>query len=60
MQNMEGVELTVLVVGSGHIGLNIVAWLRMLDIPTVIIEQNKRVGDNWRKRYKRDLRSVHF
>ena len=48
MQNMEGVELTVLVVGSGHIRLNIGAWLGMLDIPTVIIERNERVGDNWR------------
>lgn len=60
MQNMEGVEPTVLVVGSGHSGLNIAARLGMLDIPTVIIERNERVGDNWRKRYKRDIGFVHF
>jgi len=53
MQNMDGVEPTVLVVGSGHSGLNIAARLGMLDIPTLIIERNERVGDNWRKRYKR-------
>ena len=23
-----------------------------MDIPTLIIEKNERVGDNWRKRYK--------
>ena len=52
MQNMDGVEPTVLVVGSGHSGLNIAARLGMADIPTLIIEHNERVGDNWRKRYK--------
>jgi hypothetical protein len=60
MQNMEGVEPTVLVVGSGHSGLNIAARLGMLDIPTLVIERNERVGDNWRKRYKRDIQLVHF
>lgn len=52
MQNMDGVDPTVLVVGSGHSGLNIAARLGMLDIPTLVIERNERVGDNWRKRYK--------
>ena len=52
LQNMEGVEPTVLVIGSGQGGLNIAARLGMLDIPTVIIDKNERVGDNWRKRYK--------
>src|SRR6202044_684151 len=52
LQNMEGVEPTVLVIGSGQGGLNIAARLGMLDIPTLIIDKNERVGDNWRKRYK--------
>jgi hypothetical protein len=52
LQNMEGLEPTVLVIGSGHSGLGIAARLGMLDIPTLIIEKNKRVGDNWRNRYK--------
>jgi hypothetical protein len=52
MQQMEGMEPTVLVIGAGHSGLNIAARLGMLDIPTLVIEKNERVGDNWRKRYK--------
>ena len=58
MQNMDGIEPTVLVVGSGHSGLNIAARLGMLDIPTLIIERNERVGDNWRKRYKTYIPTV--
>jgi len=52
MQNMEGWDPTVLVIGSGHSGLNIAARLGMLDMPTLVIDKNERVGDNWRKRYK--------
>lgn len=51
-QNMEGIEPTVLVIGSGHSGLNVAARLGMLDVRTLVIERNQRVGDNWRKRYK--------
>jgi len=51
-ENMEGIEPTVVVIGSGHSGLNTAARLGMLDIPTLVIERNERVGDNWRKRYK--------
>ena len=52
MQNMEGIEPTVIVIGSGHSGLSIAARLGMLDIPALVIEKNERVGDNWRKRYR--------
>jgi len=52
LKEMEGIEPTVLVIGSGQGGLNIAARLGMLDIPTLIIDRNERVGDNWRKRYK--------
>jgi hypothetical protein len=51
-ENMQGVEPTVLVIGSGHSGLNIAARLGMLGVCTLVIERNERVGDNWRKRYK--------
>jgi len=51
-QNMEGIEPTVLVIGAGHSGLDIAARLKMLDIATLLIDHNERVGDNWRKRYK--------
>ena len=60
LQNMEGVEPAVLVIGGGHGGLNIAARLGMLDIPTLIIEKNERVGDNWRKRYKTYLLSMEI
>ena len=46
-----GAEPTVLIVGAGQGGLTCGARLRQLDIPTLIVERNKRVGDNWRKRY---------
>lgn len=52
MQNMDDMDPTVLVVGSGHSGLNIAARLGMLNITALIIDRNERVGDNWRKRYK--------
>jgi hypothetical protein len=51
-ENMEGIDPTVLVIGSGHSGLNIAARLGMLHITTLIVDRNERVGDNWRKRYK--------
>jgi cation diffusion facilitator CzcD-associated flavoprotein CzcO len=41
----------VLVVGGGHAGLSIAARLRQLNIDTLIVDRNKRVGDNWRNRY---------
>ena len=42
---------TVLVVGSGQAGLSIAARLKQLNIDTLIIDKNKRIGDNWRNRY---------
>ena len=51
-ESMEDAEPTVLVIGAGHSGLNIAARLGMLDILTLVIERNPRVGDNWRNRYK--------
>ncbi len=41
----------VLVVGGGQAGLSIAARLRQLGIDTLIIDKEKRVGDNWRNRY---------
>ncbi|EDN06241.1 predicted protein [Histoplasma mississippiense (nom. inval.)] len=46
------IEPTVLVIGAGQAGLMIGARLGKLGIPTLIIERNSRVGDNWRKRYR--------
>jgi cation diffusion facilitator CzcD-associated flavoprotein CzcO len=41
----------VLVVGGGQSGLAIAARLGQLDIDTLVVEKNKRIGDNWRVRY---------
>jgi hypothetical protein len=41
----------VLIVGAGQSGLGIAARLKSYEIPTLIVERNERIGDNWRKRY---------
>jgi putative flavoprotein involved in K+ transport len=41
----------VLVVGGGQAGLSIAARLTQLGIDTLIVDRERRVGDNWRKRY---------
>lgn len=42
---------TVLVVGGGQAGLAIAARLKQIDIDTLIVDREARIGDNWRKRY---------
>jgi cation diffusion facilitator CzcD-associated flavoprotein CzcO len=42
---------TVLVVGGGQAGLSIAARCKQLSIDTLIVDGEKRIGDNWRKRY---------
>ena len=41
----------VLVIGGGQAGLAIAARLRCLNVDTLIVEKNARIGDNWRNRY---------
>src|SRR3954451_20710449 len=41
----------VLVVGGGQAGLAIAARLKQLQIDTLIVDRETRIGDNWRKRY---------
>jgi putative flavoprotein involved in K+ transport len=41
----------VLVLGAGHNGLSVAARLGALEVPTLVIEREARVGDIWRKRY---------
>lgn len=43
---------TVLIVGAGQSGLEVAARLKALDIASLIIEKNPRLGDNWRNRYE--------
>jgi putative flavoprotein involved in K+ transport len=44
-------EPAVLVVGGGQAGLSIAARLTQLDVDTLIVDREARIGDNWRKRY---------
>jgi putative flavoprotein involved in K+ transport len=41
----------VLVVGGGQAGLSIAARCKQLDLDTLIVDREARIGDNWRKRY---------
>jgi putative flavoprotein involved in K+ transport len=44
-------EPAVLILGAGHNGLAVAARLRALGVPTLVIDREERVGDQWRKRY---------
>ena len=41
----------VLVVGGGQAGLTAAARLTQLGVDTLIVDSEKRIGDNWRNRY---------
>ena len=41
----------MLVVGGGQAGLSIAARLTQLQVDTLIVDREPRIGDNWRKRY---------
>ena len=41
----------MLVVGGGQAGLSIAARLTQLQVDTLIVDREQRIGDNWRKRY---------
>jgi len=42
---------SVLVVGGGQAGLSIAARLTHLQVDTLVVDRERRIGDNWRKRY---------
>ncbi|KAG7530601.1 hypothetical protein FFLO_04903 [Filobasidium floriforme] len=42
----------VLIIGGGHNGLAAASQLNTLGVQTLVIDRQKRVGDNWRTRYK--------
>lgn len=51
-QNFEGGhEPAVLIIGAGQGGLTAAARLKQVGVETLIIDQNARIGDNWRNRY---------
>ena len=41
----------VLVVGAGQAGLSIAARLGQLQVDTLVVDRESRIGDNWRHRY---------
>ncbi|KAG6850615.1 hypothetical protein H0H93_010807 [Arthromyces matolae] len=41
----------VIIVGAGQTGLHIAARFRQMNISSLVVEANSRIGDNWRKRY---------
>ncbi|GBE78965.1 FAD/NAD-binding domain-containing protein [Sparassis crispa] len=43
---------SVVIIGGGHTGLEVAARLKSIGVSALVIEQNARVGDNWRHRYK--------
>ncbi|KAI9054438.1 hypothetical protein LZ554_001600 [Drepanopeziza brunnea f. sp. 'monogermtubi'] len=50
-ENFEDRDPIVLIIGAGQGGLTPAARLKMLGIKALIIDQNPRIGDNWRNRY---------
>ncbi len=46
-----GRDPAVLVVGGGQAGLSVAARLTQLNIDTLIVDREQRIGDNWRNRY---------
>ncbi|KIM76995.1 hypothetical protein PILCRDRAFT_796588 [Piloderma croceum F 1598] len=48
----ENDEPAVLIVGGGQCGLGLAARLKNLDVTSLVVEKQPRVGDQWRKRYK--------
>lgn len=51
LHRFEDREPTVLIVGGGHAGLSVAARLGQLDVDCLVIDKEKRIGDNWRLRY---------
>jgi hypothetical protein len=41
-----------IIIGGGQSGLEVAARLKALDVPSLVLEQNPRIGDNWRNRYE--------
>jgi putative flavoprotein involved in K+ transport len=40
------------IIGGGQGGIGLAARLKRLEVPTIVVEKNKRPGDSWRNRYK--------
>ncbi|CAG8923664.1 unnamed protein product [Penicillium salamii] len=49
--NFESKDPAVLIVGAGQGGLTAAARLKMLNVDTLIVDKEERIGDSWRQRY---------
>ncbi|KAG5718570.1 Flavin-containing monooxygenase YUCCA4 [Termitomyces sp. T112] len=49
---------SVLIIGAGQSALSLAARLKYLNVPTLMIEKDPRIGDSWRRRY--DALCLHF
>jgi putative flavoprotein involved in K+ transport len=47
----EGREPDVLIVGGGHAGISAAVELKRIGLDALIVDKEKRIGDNWRLRY---------
>ena len=50
-QTFEDRNPEVIIIGGGHSALTLGARLRQMGVDALILEKNRRVGDNWRNRY---------
>lgn len=41
-----------LIIGAGHVGVTIAARFKQMNIPTLVIDAQSRLGDFWRNRYE--------
>ena len=51
-REFEDREPVVVIIGAGQSGLDLAARLKCLGVPSLIVEKNPRIGDNWRNRYE--------
>ena len=51
MKEHETEKFKVVVIGAGQAGLSVGYFLKKKNIPFVILDANKRVGDSWRNRW---------
>ncbi|EAW10389.1 uncharacterized protein ACLA_048610 [Aspergillus clavatus NRRL 1] len=49
--NFEGKDPAVVIIGAGQAGLTVAARLKMLGVDSLMIDEEDRIGDNWRRRY---------
>ena len=45
-------DLDVLIVGGGHAGISAAVELKRLGLDALVVDQEQRIGDNWRRRYR--------